>query len=439
MRKILIAIGLIAGITGAMNYVVLNSLGETFSIGSWGCLPQNDIHTVDAIPNQIISYCDAGIYVLCSGSSTIQRFRYSAGTGSGTASLEEEFILPIGSNPYLMYCNIEEGKIYTSLWIHGGIGIIDLSSGDVTVVEPFCLGPQGIIADDDYIYVTAGNLDPITFAYGDGQLYRLTHEGIVVDSIIIGLNPQQIIYGPDGNLHIVCTGDYFSTWGMIYIVNPVEFSIIDSFAIGGSPQRLVLDYMTDIIYSATSVWGIEGSGKILAYNGIAHEVIFNADDTNNTVRGTGLIGLTAFDNTIIIPSMDSSWLEIVEFDGSSITPNEIFMTGYGPNDVDYYGETGVAEGILPEKSSIITASPNPFNGTCRIHVSGVSNQVSEIEIFDLDGKSIANHTHSALITDSQLPITEFVWRPDESVPAGIYLVRVNIGGKTVGKAISYIK
>ncbi|MCD6502526.1 hypothetical protein J7L01_07975 [bacterium] len=398
------------------SYVVLNSLGETISAGEWLSAPTNDIFTVGSMPNQIFAGSDRGIWIVASGPAKIQEVSIAGSSGS----IVDEYALPLGSNPYLMF--EENGKILTSLWVTGGIGIIDIASSSVTSTDSFCLGPQGVFADSDYIYVTAGNLDPVSFVYGEGELWRLDWSGVPIDHIGLGINPQQIIRGPDGNLHIVCTGDYFATFGVVYIVDPISFSVVDSVILGGSPQRLSLDRSTGTVYSATSIWGTYGSGRLLAYDGETHEVLLDSDDTGNALSGTGNVGLAAFDGYVFVPSMDSSWIEIVRIDETSMamTPVARYNTGYGPLDVALFDPTDIEETALPKKTGEPSIAPSPFNSSCRIVAP---KNIERARVLDISGRLVDK------IPTIAISGNEIIWTPSDGTPSGIYLVELFCGSE----------
>ncbi|MBN2541241.1 T9SS type A sorting domain-containing protein [bacterium] len=420
MKKLLFLLLILGASTlyAEPSYVVLNTMAETISTGAWMNAPTNDIVTIGSMPNQITNNGADGIYVVCSGNSTIQEFTVT----STSAHLENEYDLPSGSNPYLMY---KKGNyLYTTLWVTGGIGIIDESTTTVVTTDSFCLGPQGIFVNDEHIFVTAGNLNPITFVYGPGQVWRLSLEGEPIDYLEVGTNPQEIIEGPDGNLHIVCTGDYFSIWGKVYIVDPELFTVVDSISLGGSPQRLSCDPETGVIYSATSVWGLEGSGRILAYDGNSHEVIWSADYTDNATQGIGLTGLVAWNNYIIVPSMDSSFVEFLQVDGTSLTQIAKYRTGYGPLDVTLFNFTGIEEQSVISNDFMITAYPNPFNSKCFI----AAPPNARIKILDLNGKIV-----QFLYNNNSF------WEPGAEVTSGTYFLYINSNNERCCRKIVYLK
>ncbi len=92
--------------------------------------------------------------------------------------------------------------------------------------------------------------------------------------------------------------------------------------------------------------------------------------------------------------------------------------------------------VSPDDFVMLTF-PNPFNSSCIIQVSGIRGQVSGIEVFDLQGKRIAD------FTDNRLPITDnrcVIWQPDETISSGIYLVRARTeDGDCITKRIVYLR
>jgi hypothetical protein len=114
------------------------------------------------------------------------------------------------------------------------------------------------------------------------------------------------------------------------------------------------------------------------------------------------------------------------------TPDGGFLIGgfnYGPFPylmrADSLGFTGISETqtLKPENISI-SFFPNPFNSAVSISTP----IESKVEIFNVTGKSIA-----------ELPGGTQIWRPDNSVGSGIYLVRAKMGDKEVTKRVVYLK
>ncbi|RKZ31807.1 hypothetical protein DRQ36_00660 [bacterium] len=110
----------------------------------------------------------------------------------------------------------------------------------------------------------------------------------------------------------------------------------------------------------------------------------------------------------------------------------------------------------PEKLSI-TVYPNPFNSAVKIDCRGVgatgrSPRQVGLQIFDITGRLVADlplpraesddktggHIENRSPDSARGP-TPLIWRPDESLGSGVYLVHIASGGKTAYRRVVYIK
>jgi len=109
-----------------------------------------------------------------------------------------------------------------------------------------------------------------------------------------------------------------------------------------------------------------------------------------------------------------------------------------------------AEPEIPERMRL-RSYPNPFNSAVTIAVEGVGvcDTPLRVEIFDVNGRRVAE------IIPPGPPLTRgeeerkspllrgdlggLVWRPDESLPSGVYLVRASMGGCEMSRRVVYLK
>ena len=96
-----------------------------------------------------------------------------------------------------------------------------MSSKTVTKTIDAGVGATGIAISNGKVYVSNTAFDGQNFSYGQGTVTVIEGAtGDVVTTINVATNPQSVEVAPDGMLHVTCTGDYFSTWGKVEIINP---------------------------------------------------------------------------------------------------------------------------------------------------------------------------------------------------------------------------
>jgi hypothetical protein len=101
----------------------------------------------------------------------------------------------------------------------------------------------------------------------------------------------------------------------------------------------------------------------------------------------------------------------------------------GIGDLSYSMNSGVEyHGMLESNKTAdryaLFVEPNPFNSACKISTP----DKSIVEIFDIAGRSVA-----------ELKGGDQIWRPDNKLGSGVYLVRATIGTKTIEKRVVYLK
>jgi len=137
-------------------------------------------------------------------------------------------------------------------------------------------------------------------------------------------------------------------------------------------------------------------------------------------------------------------------------PLEIYTDGYGRMRIR--GKRAVIGGVVSEspgtpfvnigeRSALpkildLKIRPNPFNSSVGIRVLGLGYRVSDIQIFDINGRIVAeipvNGSESAKLSSTDAPGV-CRWRPDESLGSGVFLVRAKVGDESVTKRVVYMK
>jgi hypothetical protein len=164
-----------------------------------------------------------------------------------------------------------QDRAFVSNWMTGNVSVLNLPLG--VEADTITTGgvPQGLCVTEEYLYVTDVNFDMGTFTYGPGHLFAYSLETLdFIDSVTVGTNPQIVQPGPDGNLHVVCTGNFFDISGEVFVINPDGLILEGTIPIGGSPGSLAFNSQ-NIAYLGSVAWA--GEGWLLAYDAITYDVI----------------------------------------------------------------------------------------------------------------------------------------------------------------------
>ncbi|MGC9314877.1 MAG: T9SS type A sorting domain-containing protein, partial [bacterium] len=144
----------------------------------------------------------------------------------------------------------------------------------------------------------------------------------------------------------------------------------------------------------------------------------------------------SLDSTFAGPSYSLSaalirWDDVVVPSGGDLE----LITYYGIG-LDY---ASIAETPSRPSDISISAYPNPFNSAVTITLDGVgvSDTPLRLEIYDVSGRRMAHAPFGSAQGAEFRSLNEvestdrrqFVWQPHESIPSGVYLVRVEIGGE----------
>ena len=149
----------------------------------------------------------------------------------------------------------------------------------------------------------------------------------------------------------------------------------------------------------------------------------------NNITGQN-INLTGYPSaTITLPSK-----------GSFSTSGDFMATypvvGQSQFTLSVYGTLAAAEDddILPERLTLHSAYPNPFNPSTIISFDLSDADMVSLDIFDIAGRQVAS-----LISEYMIPGSHQInWNPG-NLSSGIYLVNLVVGTETLNQKITYIK
>jgi DNA-binding beta-propeller fold protein YncE len=300
---------------------VINSSGETLSqINLTTGEARNNLvalgSDVLSYPNQVVVR-DSVAYVICSGTDEIQLINLNTESTTGYINTGAS------SNPYWMQF-LDSQYVYVTLWVSGMLAKVDVVNETVAGQWPVGDSPQGVLIHDERVYVAVTAFNQGTWEYGQGRVVVFdTQTDQPLDTINVGTNPQYLARDSQGFLHVVCTGDYWSSFGMIYVIDPDVDAVVDSFSLGGSPGNLTIG-PDDIGYIAAGGWGSDG--YVYSFDALARSPLH--DETNPLVVDSGCAMAVAYQDSTCLIGGFSDVVRRIDSSGSSI---QSFSLGDGPN------------------------------------------------------------------------------------------------------------
>lgn len=258
---------------GSSLLFVLNTLGQTLSVVNLdsNTVTQN-VATLEQYPNQVV--CDSGkVFAVNSGTATVQIFN------ANDYSVVGKILVGDGTNP--MCVAISGNKAYITCLLTDEVKLADLSTRQIIKSIHVGHGPTGILIANGKAYATNTNLTIAgqTVAYGPGSVSVIDcTTDMLIDSIAVGLDPQALAIGPDGYVHVVCTGDYGAVQGSISVINQTSRLVVATIPIGGAPGAIAFSRSGIAYVGATS-----GTG-VARYDGKTFAII---DSSSHPLLGRG--------------------------------------------------------------------------------------------------------------------------------------------------------
>lgn len=256
---------------------VLNSGGQSISVVDLETDSiYNNVATVGTWPNQLV-YKDDKLYCVNSGSNNIMIFDVDDFTATPGV-----IDLGTGHNPQNMVF-VDDDIAYVSCSISNKVLKVNVTTKTVLAQIDAGLGTTGIAEAEGKIYASNTAYDAATWGYGPGTVTVIkTADDAVATTIDVAKNPFSVGVAPDGKVHVVCTGNYWSEWGKVMIVDPATDTVVDSVITLGSPGSIGLSEADNLAF--LTVWGM----GCLVYNTQTYAMV---NDTSNYFLGKGGTGV----------------------------------------------------------------------------------------------------------------------------------------------------
>ncbi len=386
MLKNLLALGfmifLLSGTLWARDPVawVVNGTGETLSKINLntGAVANNVVAVgsdVLCYPNQIVIR-DTMAYVVVSGTDEIQLIDLNSETTVAFIPLSDGF------SPFWM-AFLDSQYIYVTGFADNSLAKVDVVSRAVVDSWPVGLSPEGILICNQKAYIGITAFDPMTWQFGQGKVVVFDTQGDnLLAELNVGTNPQYLACDTTGLIHVVCTGDYWSAFGMIYVLDPAVDAVIDSFATGGSPGIITIG-PDNIAYLAAGGW--VSDGYVYSYDATTGELLRGAE--NPIVVDSGCMMVAAYQDTSafvgtfkdFVTSIDSAGNELARYPVGDGPVHVAF--NYLPGDLDGNFQVDISD-LVYLVDYMFVGGPPPRYPRWRGNINGVGG-IDVIDIADL--------------------------------------------------------
>jgi DNA-binding beta-propeller fold protein YncE len=413
---------------------VINSLGETLSkIDLKTDVVKNDVLTLGSAsgcgPNQIVVR-DTLAYVVHSLTSEIQIIDLRAETSVGYIDMGEN------RNPFWMaFSDLDTQYAWITCSAVDSLFRVDLINKNLVAGYLIGVWPEGILILDGSAYVCITAFDMGNYTYGQGKVVVFdTRTNSITKEFNVGTNPQYITLDNEGEIYVSCTGDFWSTWGIIYTIDPASNAIKDSIPIGGSPGQIAVS-ADDLGWLAAGGWGTEG--LVYLFDSRSDTIISGSQNPLSVPDDPGIISLVGLQDSAILACAFQAD-ELVKIDASSGLVLKRYQVGDGPVHLDIGYASGQTSSVfisdVEEETDIKLLTlfqnyPNPFNSTTLIRFGLSSRSRVKIEIFNILGQRIRTLVEEELGVGCK----EVSWdgKDDQGLqsPSGIYFCKIR-GGKS---------
>jgi len=335
---VLTALILLVSTAGAadrdINAYVVNTSGETLSrINLETGQVENNILTlgsaVGCSPNQILVRDNLG-YVVVSITDEIQIIDLELESTLGYVSL------PAGSSPFQADF-YDQSTLFVSNFVGNTVSKVDVETRTVLSNIPVGTSPEGILVHKGRVYVAVTAFNQQTWQYGQGKLVVLDPMGdSVLTEIHVGKNPQFIARDSQDRLHVVCTGDYFSVFGKMYLIDTDLDVVIDSIETGGFPGAISIG-ADDIAYVAAGGW--VSNGELFTYHALTGQVFHGS--TNPLPVDSGCMMAIAYTDSTSFVGAFKDYVTQIDSAGNEINR---YPVGDGPVHLDINYLSGDLDG-----------------------------------------------------------------------------------------------
>ena len=280
----------------------------------------NNVLQLGVVPNQLLSYRET-LYALNSTPASLMII------DPVTLGVKDEIVFPDDlPNPYFMALNGAR-KMYVTSLVANKVAVVDLAKKAVVKAIDVGQAPQGILVDNDRAIVTNTGGYP---DYAESSVTIIdTKKDSALATLPVPANPQTVVWGPDYNYYILCSGRWGENQGALAVLSlyaPPDYSpaIIDTISIGGFPGDLAIlpdgsAYISD--------WGDAANGFLYKANIYTKNVIRGGQDPIRVGKGAMRLFLDKRRNELYVSAFDMDVVQKIDTENDLVTATYPFGDG----------------------------------------------------------------------------------------------------------------
>ena len=398
---------------GADDLLVLNGVDNTLSSID---LLKGETSLSEAsftgFPNHAVVAKDR-LYVVVSGSNQVILFNKQ------TLAPLDTLFTGAGTNPFAVAVD-EKDNVYVSLLLANQVVCFDAFGNEIARVD-VGRSPEGILIVGARLFVANTGFRFSDYGYDPGTVSVMKLETLIpVGTIAVGTNPQWLAANGT-QVHVVCTGNYFSAFGEVHVLNAKTLLPLTTISIGGSPGYIALgsgqgflsDYFSGVFtYDLASGSVLHGPSNPINLGTIGYSGL--------TLDGKGNLFVALFE--------DDSVARIRLSDES---PTGVFTTGNGPTNLVLRHDNVLATqnrhniSPRPEETGVgrisfaVRPRTNPARGSVELSFPGDDGTDIQVALLDPMGRRIRESLSS--IKMGRLDLSD--------VPAGVYFLQARQSGR----------
>lgn len=297
--------------------IIVNGLGETVDfVELTDSTINNNVATLGLAPNDFLVAGNTGIAV---NSTSNDLYFFSL----PSMSLLGTLFLGNGRNPYGGALIDSNTALFTNL-LSSTVTKINIATRSVIGEYGVGKSPEGVVIVGRNAYVCISNFDFGNYTYGQGYVQSIDLiSNAVVGTIPVGTNPQDIAFGYDGYLYVICTGNYSTQSGILYKLAQTSASVVDSLPVGGTPASLAIT-RSGVLFLSAGGWADHGE----VYTIDLSDFTAMRGPSNPISTGLGVTTVTTVsDSTVVSCNFGDDTITEIAPSGRILAT---FRTGDGP-------------------------------------------------------------------------------------------------------------